>query len=89
VAQHRSINHDCDGDPDMNLIEIIGRSNDDEEPYPTEDDYLASRVADLEVIDGRLVIYEACDDYFRIKLDRAETQRLIDWLVSVQGGLSP
>lgn len=74
----------------MNLAEIIGREDDrtagDEDSW--EVNYRATRVADLEVIDGRLVITEGCDGYFYVELDRSETQRLIDWLQKVKSELT-
>lgn len=73
----------------MNLAEIIGRVHydDDHSEPPEEEDYLATRIADLEVVDGKLWITEACDGYFVIELTRSETQRFIDWLQKTMADL--
>lgn len=72
----------------MNLAEIIGRVNYDNDFEPVEEeDYLATRIADLEVVDGKLLITEGCDGYFDIELTASETQRLIDWLQKTMADL--
>lgn len=72
----------------MNLAEIIGRVNYDKDFEPVEEeDYLATRIADLEVVDGKLLITEGCDGYFDIELTASETQRLIDWLQKTMADL--
>jgi hypothetical protein len=49
--------------------------------HPAEYDQ-EDRVVSFEPDGDKLVVREACDDYFSLALDKAEVQRLIDWLTN-------